>query len=269
MSGIDRLLEIMARLRHPERGCPWDRQQTFATVAPYTIEEAYEVADAVERDDLAGLRDELGDLLLQVVFHARMAEELGAFTFADVVAAIADKMVRRHPHVFGDAVVATAAAQTEAWERHKAAERERRSAGGEVPAGVLAGIPLALPALIRAWKLQKRAALVGFDWPEARAALAKLDEETRELRREIEGVADAHRLEDELGDLLFSAVNVARKLGIDPEKALRHANVKFERRFGRIEAMLAAAGRRPEETTLDELDALWERAKTEEEPTKD
>ncbi|MGF1641138.1 MAG: nucleoside triphosphate pyrophosphohydrolase [Rhodospirillales bacterium] len=266
-ANVDRLLEIMARLRDPAHGCPWDVEQTFETIAPYTIEEAYEVADSIRRNDLAGLRDELGDLLLQVVYHAQMAAETDVFDFEDVVAAICDKMVRRHPHVFGDAAIADATAQTLAWERQKADERRTRSGNG--PEGgresALDGVALALPALVRALKLQKRAALVGFDWPDASAALAKFGEEVEELRHELENDSGADRLEDELGDLLFTCVNVARKLAIDPETALRKANAKFERRFRRIEALLAADGdRRCEDVALDALEALWQRAKAEE-----
>ncbi len=268
---IARLLAIMAQLRSPDGGCPWDLEQTFATIAPYTIEEAYEVADAIQRGDLEHLKDELGDLLLQVVFHARMAEEQGAFGFADVVDAICEKMIRRHPHVFADATVPSAAVQSAAWEEHKARERRaagRRTAGGSADAGgpgdlppTLAGIPLALPALLRAFKLQKRAARVGFDWPDARSALFKLEEEAEEVAEEIDAGALPDRLEDELGDLLFSAVNVARKLGVDPESALRRANAKFERRFNGVEQALAEQGRHPTEATLEEMDALWEALK--------
>lgn len=258
---LDRLLAIMARLRDPERGCPWDREQSFETIAPYTIEEAYEVADAIERGDMSGLKDELGDLLFQVVFHARMAEEQQAFAFDDVAAAIADKMERRHPHVFANAEIASAAAQTEAWERHKAAERRElaRQAGADV--SVVDGIALALPALMRAVKLQSRAARIGFDWPEARPVFDKLAEEIAELEAELARGADRHRLEDEMGDLLFAATNLARKLDIDPEAALRHANAKFERRFRRIEAL---AARRETGTDLDALEALWQEVKREE-----
>jgi ATP diphosphatase len=264
--GIDRLTEIMAKLRDPAGGCPWDLEQTFRTIAPYTIEESYEVADAIERDDMAELKEELGDLLLQVVFHAQMAAERRAFAFADVVEAICAKLVRRHPHVFGQEQVETAAAQTALWERHKARERlESRADGGGSEIGALDGVPRALPALLRAAKLQKRAALVGFDWPDAGAALAKFTEESRELADEMAAGAGADRLGDELGDLLFTAVNVARKLELDPEQALRRANDKFERRFRQIEAMLREdGGRRPADADLAELDALWERAKAKE-----
>ena len=255
---LRRLLDIMAALRHPRTGCPWDRTQSFATIAPYTIEEAYEVADAVARQDFAALPDELGDLLFQVVYHARMAEEEGRFAFADVAAAIADKMLRRHPHVFGAAAARSAAAQTAAWEAQKQSERAARA---EV--GTLAGVPLALPALTRAQKLTARAARVGFDWPDAAAVLDKLDEEAAELRAELPG-ADPARLADEVGDLLFVLANLARKLGLDPESCLRAANAKFARRFAAVEATLAAEGRTPQDATLDEMEAAWTAAKAQE-----
>jgi ATP diphosphatase len=256
-SNIERLLEIMALLRDPVRGCPWDVEQTFETIAPYTIEEAYEVADAIHRGDTDDLKDELGDLLLQVVYHAHMAAETNAFKFEDVVTAICDKMIRRHPHVFGDIKVENATAQTLAWEQHKANERKAESA--------LDGVILALPALVRALKLQKRAALVGFDWPNAHSALKKFSEEVDELTEEMNTGGDVDRLRDEIGDLLFTSVNVARKLDIDPEEALRHANAKFERRFRKVEALLADEDdRRPQAATVDELEALWSRAKMEE-----
>ena len=248
----------MARLRDPERGCPWDIEQTFATVAPYTVEEAYEVADAVQRGDMADLREELGDLLLQVVFHSRMAEELGVFDFDDVATAIVDKMERRHPHVFGDASVRDSAAQTEAWEAQKAQER---AAKGVERAGVLADVPAGLPALTRAVKLTKRAARVGFDWPETSTVIAKLREETDELEAELPD-ADPTLMREELGDLLFVCANLARKLDVDPEDALRAANAKFIRRFGHIEASLAAEGRTLEQSDLAEMDQLWDEAKT-------
>ena len=256
---LDRLLSIMGRLRDPERGCPWDVEQTFATVAPYTVEEAYEVADAVERGDMADLREELGDLLLQVVFHSRMAEELGAFAFDDVATAVADKMERRHPHVFGDALHRDSAAQTLAWEAQKAQERDRKRAAGR--AGVLDDVPVGMPGLTRAVKLTKRAARVGFDWPEASTVIAKLREETDELEAEIPG-ADPALLREELGDLLFVCANLARKLDLDPEDALRGANAKFTRRFGHIEASLAADGRTPGQSDLAEMDRLWDEAKS-------
>jgi MazG family protein len=253
---IDRLNAIMARLRDPERGCPWDREQDFATIAPYTIEEAYEVADAISRGDMAALKDELGDLLFQVVFHSRMAEERGAFAFDDVAEAISDKMLRRHPHVFGSADVRSAEAQTAAWEVHKAEERTGK--------GTLDGVALALPALLRAIKLQNRAARVGFDWPNLVPVMEKLREELVEIEHEIETGGSPDRLEDEIGDLLFVIANVARHLKLDPEAALRHTNAKFERRFRRIEEKLAAKGKTPAQSTLDEMDSLWDEAKAEE-----
>src|SRR4030095_365684 len=255
MSSITRLLDIMARLRDPQRGCPWDLEQTFRTIAPYTIEEAYEVADAIERDDLASLRGELGDLLFQVVFHAQMASERGAFAFDDVVAAICDKLERRHPHVFGDARIDSAAAQTVAWEEQKRRERERAGAS------VLDDVPLALPALTRANKLGKRAALVGFEWPDVAGALDKLDEELGELRKELSEQAGAAEITDELGDVLFCIVNVCRYLGVDTAVALRGANSKFERRFGYVEQRLREQGRSAREATLEEMDKLWDEGK--------
>jgi MazG family protein len=253
---IDRLLSIMARLRDPVSGCPWDREQTFATIAPYTIEEAYEVADAIERGDVADLKDELGDLLLQVVFHARIAEESGQFTFDDVAKAISDKMIRRHPHVFGSHAYDSVAAQTEGWEAIKAVER----AGKAETSGVLADVPVGLPAMLRAVKLTKRAARVGFDWPDATAVIEKLQEEVIELEAEI-AAGDKEKAREELGDLLFVCANLARKLGADPEDALRFANAKFSRRFAFIEASLAAAGRSPSDASLEEMEAIWIEAK--------
>ena len=254
---IDKLLKIMARLRDPERGCPWDVEQDFATIAPYTIEEAYEVADAIERGDMAALKDELGDLLLQVVFHSRMAEEAGLFAFDDVANAISDKMLRRHPHVFGDAEIAGIAAQNEAWEAHKAQERAANGAAESV----LDGIALALPALLRAGKMSRRAARIGFDWPDAGAVIPKLAEEIGEIEAEIADGADKDRLEDEVGDLLFAAANLARKLGVEPETALRRATAKFERRFRKVEALAAERGVGRD---LDALEALWQQTKREE-----
>jgi ATP diphosphatase len=258
---IDRLIAIMARLRDPERGCPWDREQNFATIAPYTIEEAYEVAEAIEREDLAALKDELGDLLLQVVFHARIAEEDGHFGFDDVAAAIADKMVRRHPHVFGDAEIATVAAQNEAWEAHKAAERAAQG-GAE---SVVDGVALALPALLRAVKISRRAARIGFDWPDARAVIPKIHEEIAELEAELDRDAPA-ALEEEMGDLLFAVANLARKLDIEPETALRRATAKFERRFRWVEAL---AKERNIGRGLDALEALWREVKRKEKNIRD
>ncbi|QSX78477.1 nucleoside triphosphate pyrophosphohydrolase [Agrilutibacter solisilvae] len=262
---IQTLLAIMARLRDPQGGCPWDVQQDFATIAPYTIEEAYEVADAIDRQDLPALKDELGDLLLQVVFHAQMAREQGAFVFADVVAAISDKMIRRHPHVFADAQVADADAQTVAWEEHKRGERE---AAGERDESALAGIARGLPEWQRAVKLQKRAAAVGFEWPDITPVLAKLHEEIEEVRTEFAAVqadaADAaarDRLEEEVGDLLFVAANVARHGKIDVGAALRRANLKFERRFRMMETLAGADGVRLADLPLDAEDRYWARAK--------
>ncbi len=262
LPNIQRLLNIMARLRDPNGGCPWDIEQTFETIAPYTIEEAYEVADAIQRGDTADLHDELGDLLLQVVFHTRIAEEAGLFAFEDVAGAISDKMVRRHPHVFADDTIEDEAAQRVAWEDVKAAERAEKAGAG--PASVLDNVPLALPALLRAEKLQKRAARVGFDWAEAAPILAKIEEEIAELRHEMETGGSNARLQDEMGDVLFVVVNLARHLRLDPETALRGTNAKFERRFHRIEALCRESGRDPDAMSLDELDAFWDRAKTEE-----
>jgi nucleoside triphosphate diphosphatase len=252
---LRRLLEVMAALRDPLRGCPWDREQRFETIAPYTIEEAYEVADAIARGDHAALPDELGDLLFQVVYHARMAEEAGSFDFADVARAIAGKMIRRHPHVFGEAETRTAIEQTSEWEAQKSAER-----AGRAENGTLAGIPAALPALTRAAKLTSRAARVGFDWPDAASVLDKLDEEIAELRTELPA-ADPDRLADETGDLLFVLANLARKLGLDPEACLRRANAKFARRFGRMEQGFEASGRALDDSTLDEMEAAWQTVK--------
>lgn len=258
-AAIAHLLDVMARLRDPERGCPWDQVQDFSTIAPYTIEEAYEVEDAIAQGRPATLLDELGDLLFQVVYHARMAEERGWFAFADVAGAIADKMVRRHPHVFGAEESRTAEQQTAAWEAQKAAERAARA-----EAGTLAGIPLGLPALTRAAKLTRRAGRVGFDWPDAAAVLDKLEEEAVELRAElnVQGQApDPAALRDEVGDLLFVLANLARKLDLDPEDCLRGANRKFERRFGYIEQRLGLEGSNPADVTLDRMEALWAEAK--------
>jgi nucleoside triphosphate diphosphatase len=261
------LLAVMAALRTPGTGCPWDLQQTFATIAPYTIEEAYEVADAIARGDVAHLKDELGDLLLQVVYHARMAEEQGAFAFADVADAITAKMIRRHPHVFGSAEQRAAGAAPGFWERAKAAEKDETAA-----AGVLDGVPTALPALTRAIKLQSKAAKVGFDWPSLAPVLAKLKEELAELEEVIDARSTPARpsgsdsssdaVAEEFGDLLFVIANVARHLKLDPEAALRAANAKFIRRFRYIEARLAADGRAPSDSDLAEMDALWDEAKT-------
>jgi MazG family protein len=261
VSDIQRLLAIMARLRHPQDGCPWDREQTFATIAPYTLEEAYEVTDAIERNDLTALREELGDLLFQVVFHARMAEEQGAFNFADVVNGISDKMESRHPHVFGDEHIATADEQSIAWEEHKRRERTAKQAQFNRPASVLNNVPVSLPSLTRAAKLGKRAAGVGFEWPDVQGALDKADEELKELRAAIANGTSEHDIEDELGDVLFCMVNICRHLKVDPEAALRKTNLKFERRFRHVEQRLHEQGREPRNATLADMDALWDEAK--------
>ncbi len=266
------LLDIMARLRDPQGGCPWDVQQTFASIAPYTVEEAYEVADAIDRNDLPALKDELGDLLLQVVFHARMAQEQGAFGFDDVVTAISDKMVRRHPHVFGDDNVEDAAAQTVAWDEHK---RRERHADGDADPSALAGIARGLPEWQRALKLQKRAATVGFDWPGVTPVIAKLHEEIEEVRIEFAVLAadpgDAaaqHRLEDEIGDVLFVCANLARHARVDVGTALRRANLKFERRFRAMETAAAADGTSLAALSLDSQESYWQRAKDDESQSK-
>jgi nucleoside triphosphate diphosphatase len=261
---IGDLLAVMVRLRDPETGCPWDLKQSFATIAPYTIEEAYEVADAIAREDLDGLKDELGDLLLQVVYHAQMAAEDERFGFADVVDAITAKMIRRHPHIFEDSSLRESFESSGVWERIKAEENSKR--GGDTPSSLLDDVPLALPALTRAVKLQSRAARVGFDWPSLEPVLAKAEEEIGELKAAIasEGAGTSAKVAEEFGDLLFVMANVARHLGIDPEDALRNANAKFVRRFGSIEDALRKDGRSPEDSTLEEMDALWDRAKDEE-----
>jgi ATP diphosphatase len=257
---IANLLEIMARLRQPIGGCPWDVEQTFDTIAGYTIEEAYEVADAIDRKDFPDLCDELGDLLLQVVFHAQMAQEAGHFAFGDVVAAICDKLVRRHPHVFGDAKVESAAAQTEAWEKMKRVER-----GEAADASALDGVSRGMPEWQRALKLQNRAAKVGFEWPHVGHVVDKLHEELDEVRQELgRPVRDAARVADEIGDVLFVCVNLARHAGVDVSAALRGANAKFERRFRRMEHFARADGGRLEELPLDAQDRLWDRAKADE-----
>jgi ATP diphosphatase len=248
----------MAALRDPATGCPWDKTQTFDTIAPYTIEEAYEVADAIAARDFTALPDELGDLLFQVVYHARMAEEAGLFGFADVAKCISDKMIRRHPHVFGEADQRDSAAQTAAWETQKSAERAARQ-----QSGALAGVPTTLPALTRAVKLTNRAARVGFDWENTEQVLAKLDEEIQELKAELPH-ADADRLTDEVGDMLFVLANLARKLKLDPEVCLRHANEKFSRRFKVMEGLFEAEGKSLSELSLDQMEAGWQRVKADE-----
>ena len=261
---LQRLIELMARLRAPQGGCPWDQAQTFATIAPYTIVEAYEVADAIERGDMAALKDELGDLLFQVVFHARMAEEQGSFAFNDVATAVVEKMIRRHPHVFGQSEAAKdGESQLVAWEDLKAAERASKT--GTRPVSALDGLTGGLPALTRALKLQNRAARVGFDWPDKAPVFAKLKEELGELQAEIEAEDVApERVADEFGDVLFVIANLARHLKLDPEAALRGANAKFERRFRRVEQLLLQQGKSPEASDLQEMDRLWNVAKAEE-----
>jgi ATP diphosphatase len=257
---IGRLLEIMAALRTPKTGCPWDLEQNFATIVPYTLEEAYEVADAIARSNLADLEDELGDLLLQVVFHARMAEEQGAFDFGDVVEAITAKLIRRHPHVFGDARAKDPQAVKGLWEEIKAQEKAAR--GRPADGGTLAGVPIALPALTRALKLQAKASQVGFDWNDPRAVLRKIREEADEIEAALDG--DGADAAAEVGDLLFAVVNLARHLHADPEAVLRQTNRKFERRFSSIERALSAQGKAPQDATLADMDALWEEAKARE-----
>lgn len=255
---MDALLDLMAQLRDPKTGCEWDKAQTYVTIVPHTIEEAYEVADAIAREDWPELQAELGDLLFQVVFYAQIAKEEGRFDFNDVVRGIVEKMTRRHPHVFGGERYTTVAEQNAAWERIKTAEKS------EQPAGILDGVPLALPGLTRAIKLQKRASAVGFDWLTIEPVLAKIEEEIAEIRHEIENHAPPERLENELGDVLFACANLARHLKLDPEAALRRTNAKFERRFRQIEQWLAAENRAPTDSSLAEMDTLWERAKDDE-----
>ncbi len=260
---IDRLLSVMAQLRDPDGGCPWDLEQTFATIVPHTIEEAYEVADAVERGAMDEFRGELGDLLLQVVFHAQMASEEGLFTFDTVVEGITEKLIVRHPHVFGDMSVADADAQTAVWETQKAEERAAKArAEGRQPS-VLDDLTANLPAMTRAVKLGNRVARVGFDWPDVDAVLNKVDEEIGELQeeRQLDGGGDPARVAEEMGDLLFVVAQLARKLKVDPETALRHANAKFERRFRHVETRLAEQGQAPQDVTLDDMEALWQEAK--------
>ncbi|MFQ6005521.1 MAG: nucleoside triphosphate pyrophosphohydrolase [Woeseia sp.] len=255
MTSIENLLDIMASLRHPQTGCPWDREQDFASIAPYTVEEAYEVADAIARDDLPGLRDELGDLLFQVVFHAQMAAEAGAFDFDAVAQAICDKMLRRHPHVFGSEAERARGAEPGSWERIKASEMQTGSAGS-----ALDGVARTLPALRRAAKLGKRAATTGFDWPDAGGVRRKIDEELEELDAARQG-AVKERVSEELGDLLFAIVNLARHLGIDAEQSLVRANSKFERRFRQMEADARGSGASLTDFDIDTLDAMWQAAK--------
>jgi ATP diphosphatase len=259
---MDALLRVMARLRDSKTGCPWDKEQDFATIAPYTIEEAYEVADAIERGDMAALKDELGDLLFQVVFYAEMAQELGAFDFHDIVRGITEKMVRRHPHVFGERAVISELEQRAAWERHKADERKRDAAEHRAKHGALDGVARALPALMRACKLQRRAAREGFDWPDLAPVFAKIEEEITEVRAELsKETKNQDAIREEIGDLLFACVNLARHLDTDPEAALRHGNDKFEARFRAVEAELARRGSSPAQSSLAEMDEIWDEVK--------
>ena len=263
---VGRLVEIMAALRDPETGCPWDKEQNFATIAPYTVEEAHEVADAVAREDLDDLREELGDLLLQVVYHARMAEEIDAFCFDDVVETITRKMIRRHPHVFGDDDAVSAGMAKGFWEKIKAEERRERAAnGGDHISALLGGVKAGLPGLARAVKLQEKASTVGFDWNDANQVLRKLREETDEISTEMgRSSVDDQRIAEEIGDLLFTVANLARHVNVDPDQALRRANAKFIRRFAAVENALAEDGREPAGASLDEMERLWRRAKSQE-----
>jgi len=255
-SSLEQLLKVMAQLRDPQNGCPWDKEQNFATIAPYTIEEAYEVSEAIDHDDMMALKDELGDLLFQVVFHAQMASEDGAFNFNDVAQVISDKMIRRHPHVFGDGDTRTEAQQTIAWEEQKAAERKAKGEGDSA----LNGVANALPALMRAQKLQKRAARVGFDWPEIAPVFDKIQEEIEEVRDALtKGDMDA--IEDEIGDLIFACVNLARHAGVDSELALRRGNAKFTTRFREVEKRLSAKRKSPTDCSIDELEEIWSAVK--------
>lgn len=268
MNNIQRILDIMAALRTPETGCPWDLKQDFASIAPYTIEEAYEVTDAIERGDMDDLKDELGDLLLQVVFHARIAEEAALFNFSDVVDAISDKMTRRHPHVFGDETAEDSDTVRQNWEEIKAAEKAAKGkANANADDSLLADVPSTLPALTRAVKLQKRAARIGFDWSEAEPIFAKLEEEIGELR-EAMSRADSADIEDEYGDVLFVIANLARHLSLDPEAALRKGNAKFTRRFQALERFAKEAKPNISDFTLDEYEMFWQRAKAEEKSPK-
>ena len=261
---ISRLIEIMAALRDPQTGCPWDLEQSFATIAPYTVEEAHEVTDAIARDDLGDLREELGDLLLQVAYHAQLAEEIGAFAFGDVVEAITTKMIRRHPHVFGDEEARAAGAAKGFWEKVKAEEKRERAARQPAAESVLDAVKAGQPVLARAVKLQAKAGTFGFDWNDPKAVLDKLREETAEIEAEIDRTPQsADRIEDEIGDLLFTLANLARHMKVDPDQALRRANAKFIRRFAAIERGLAVAGRKLGEASLAEMEALWQQAKSE------
>ena len=261
MTSLEKLLNIMKRLRDPQNGCPWDREQTFATIAPYTIEEAYEVSDAIQRDNMPELCEELGDLLFQVVFHAQMASEKGCFDFEAVSKGIVEKMLRRHPHVFGDEQIADAEAQTQAWEQHKAAERQRKQQNNSNAPSLLDDVPVSLPGLTRAVKLQKRAARVGFDWHSITPIFDKIREELDEVKQEIDKNASHELVEDEIGDLFFAVSNLARHLGVDPESAIRRSNRKFEQRFKSIEQLASVENKNLAEMTLDEMEVLYQHVK--------
>jgi len=266
---IARLLDIMSKLRDPETGCPWDKEQSFNSIVPFTVEEVYEVADAIERNDMEDLCDELGDLLFQIVFYAQMSREAGHFDFGDIVNNAIEKLTRRHPHVFGDRQKITTAEQQVAWEQHKLVERRAKHGNTVQDASVLDNITHRLPAFVRAVKLQRRAASVGFDWQETQSVLDKVTEETAEVREVLENGADRSRLLHEIGDLLLAVTNLARHVAIDPEIALHQANNRFERRFRRIESYLSSQGRKPREATLEEMEALWQQVKLEEKNPKD
>jgi len=261
---ISDLLEIMNKLRNPEGGCPWDVEQTFESIAPYTIEEAYEVDEAIRDNDMDSLCDELGDLLFQTVFHAQMAKEAGHFSFEDIVQGVSEKMVRRHPHVFGDASIEDADAQITAWEQQKARERVEKAEKSGQTSSVLDGVTPGLPSLLRAIKLQNRAARVGFDWPQTEDVINKIEEESSELLHEVKSGAPKAKIKEEFGDLLFVISNLARHFNLDPEECLRDANAKFERRFRGVESRLATMGKTPEQSTLSEMDALWDKVKQDE-----
>jgi len=261
---VQRLLEVMASLRDPQRGCPWDREQTFQSILPYTLEEVYEVAEAIEQGDMSALREELGDLLFQIVFYAQMAKETGEFDFADIAAGISDKLVQRHPHVFGDVDIADAETQTLAWEQHKERERHAKAADEQREPSVLDNVPLALPGLMRAMKLQRRAARQGFDWPDITPVLDKIEEELAEVREVLDQGGDRNKLEHEVGDLIFACVNLGRHAGIEPEVAMRGVNRRFEQRFRRVEALARAQNQSLGEMSLEEMDRLWDQAKAEE-----
>jgi ATP diphosphatase len=264
MNQMQRLLEVMAALRDPQRGCPWDRQQTYRTILPYTLEEVYEVAEAIEQNDMAALREELGDLLFQIVFYAQMAKEAGEFDFADVAQEIGDKLVQRHPHVFADADIADAEAQTSAWEQHKARERHAKAAAEQRDPSVLDNVPQALPGLMRAMKLQRRAARVGFDWPDVEPVLAKIEEELAEVREVMANGADPDKLAHEVGDLIFACVNLGRHAGVEPETAVRGVNRRFENRFRRVEQLARQQNQTLARLSLEEMETLWDQAKAEE-----